>query len=88
MSHIDTLIFIIQQSALLQVEVLKERDAQLELKKLKEQAFKGQDDQWLQLAQQQHEQAILDDQKEAIERIHGVKETAEFQKRQYVKYYL
>ena len=70
------------------MEVLKERDAQLELKKLKEQAFKGQDDQWLQLAQQQHEQAILDDQKEAIERIHGVKETAEFQKRQYVKYYL
>lgn len=56
-------------SALMLTEVLKEREAQLELKRLKEQASHGKDKEWLDIAKREHEEAIRQDQSKAAERI-------------------
>ena len=60
-------------------EVLKEREAQLELKRLKEQAYAGQDKEWLAHTQREHENAIKDDQTRALNRCHKTKQVANFQ---------
>ncbi|XP_062566128.1 cilia- and flagella- associated protein 210-like [Saccostrea cucullata] len=65
-------------SALMLTEVLKEREAQIELKKLKEKASEGKDAEWLQKARREHENAILHDQERAKERIKASKENEKF----------
>ncbi|CAD5114893.1 DgyrCDS3923 [Dimorphilus gyrociliatus] len=69
-------------SALLLSEVLKERDAQLELKKLKEKAAEGADNEWLDYERKQLEDAILKEQREARERIEKNHENAKYVLRQ------
>lgn len=59
-------------------EVLKEREAQIELKKLQEKANEGKDAEWLQLAKREHENAILQDQEKARQRIHVTKDNQRF----------
>ena len=63
-------------------EVLKEREAQIELRRLKEKASAGKDNEWLHLARREYEEGILKDQDEARERIHKAADTASFQKAQ------
>ena len=70
------------QSALLLTEVLKEREAQLELKRLKSAAGQGQYKEYLEAAQRDYEEAILKDQQEARHRMDMTRETANFQKSQ------
>ncbi len=70
------------QGALLLTEVLKEREAQLELKRLKEAALAGQDQDWLEKARREYEESILRDQNEAQKRMLRMKDTASFQKAQ------
>lgn len=65
-------------SALMLTEVLKEREAQIELKKLQEKANEGKDAEWLQLAKREHENAILQDQEKARQRIHATKDNQRF----------
>jgi flagellar biosynthesis/type III secretory pathway protein FliH len=65
-------------------EVLKEREAQLELKRLKEQASHGKDKEWLEIAQREYEEAIRLDQTKAAERIIAAAENQGFLKAQYV----
>ncbi|KAK3104153.1 hypothetical protein FSP39_024871 [Pinctada imbricata] len=65
-------------SALMLTEVLKERDAQLELKKLKELASQGKDKEWYDKARREYELAIIQDQDRARNRIHAAKETQQF----------
>ena len=60
-------------------EVLKERDAQLELKRLKELASEGKDNEWLEKAKREHEMAIIQDQDRARKRISAAKENQLFQ---------
>lgn len=55
-------------------EVLKEREAQIELKRLQEKASEGKDAEWLKLAKREHENAILHDQEKAKERINASKD--------------
>ncbi|OWF35640.1 coiled-coil domain-containing protein 173-like [Mizuhopecten yessoensis] len=66
-------------SALMLTEVLKEREAQLELKKLKQKANEGQDIEYLKRAQRDYDAAIQVDQQKARERIQASKLTAHFQ---------
>lgn len=63
-------------------EVLKEREAQLELKRLKEQASMGKDKEWLDRAKQEYEEAIRKDQAKAAERIVAAAENQKFLKAQ------
>ena len=63
-------------------EVLKEREAQIELKRLKEKASAGKDREWLDLARHEYEEGTLKDQDEARERIRKASENASFQKAQ------
>ena len=63
-------------------EVLKEREAQLELKRLQTQASEGQDKEWLDKARQEHELAIRQDQEQAYKRIKASKENQHFLKAQ------
>ena len=67
-------------------EVLKEREAQIELKHLKEKANEGQDLEHLKQSMREHEEAIRHDQMRAAERIKAAKDTAGFQITQYVHY--
>ncbi|XP_053373557.1 cilia- and flagella- associated protein 210-like [Mercenaria mercenaria] len=69
-------------SALMLTEVLKEREAQLELKRLKEQASHGKDREWLEVAQKEHEEAIRLDQTKAAERLVAASENQKFLKAQ------
>lgn len=78
------ILFICLQSALMLTEVLKEREAQLELKRLKEQASHGKDKEWLEIAQREHEEAIRLDQTKAAERLINAAENQSFLKAQYV----
>lgn len=66
-------------SALMLTEVLKEREAQLELKKLKEKANEGQDKEWLAKATREYEEGIKTDQAKAANRIKAAKDNASFQ---------
>jgi len=68
--------------ALILTEVLKEREAQLELNRLKEAAEQGQDKVWLDKARREYEEGILRDQQNALDTILQKKETAKFQKTQ------
>ena len=61
---------------------MKEREAQIELKRLKEKASAGQDKEWLELARREYEEGILKDQDQARQRIGKAGETASFQKAQ------
>ena len=63
-------------------EVLKERDAQLELKRLQAMASEGKDQEWLVKAQREHEEAIRLDQGQAVERIKAAKTNQNFLKAQ------
>ena len=72
------------QSALMLTEVLKEREAQLELKRLKDQAGHGQDKEYLEQAQRELEEGIRSDQAKAAERMLAAKENQHFLKAQYV----
>jgi len=65
-------------------EVLKEREAQIELKRLKALASDGKDVELFRQAQREHEEAIIKDQAKAMERIMASKSTAQFQKSQSV----
>ncbi|WAQ94164.1 CC173-like protein [Mya arenaria] len=69
-------------SALMLTEVLKEREAQLELKRLKEAASHGKDKAWLDQAQREYEEAIQQDQVRAAERIINAKDNQGFLKAQ------
>ncbi|KAK2148070.1 hypothetical protein LSH36_518g02010 [Paralvinella palmiformis] len=68
--------------ALILTEVLKERDAQLELKALKEKANNGNDKEWSMQSQQELEKATLKAQMEALEQKQKMREIAVFQKAQ------
>ncbi|XP_071108770.1 cilia- and flagella- associated protein 210-like [Haliotis cracherodii] len=68
--------------ALLLTEVLKEREAQLELKQLKERANEGKDQEWLEITRREYEEGIQKDHAKAAERISAARETADFQKAQ------
>lgn len=70
------------QSALQLTEVLKERDAQLEFKQLKEAASQGKDRAYLEQAQRDLEEAIRRDQTEAQHRIAAAKKNKDFIKAQ------
>jgi hypothetical protein len=59
-------------------EVLKEREAQIELKRLQEKASEGKDAEWLNLAKREHENAILQDQSRAKDRINAAKDHQKF----------
>ena len=63
-------------------EVLKERDAQLELKRLQAMASEGKDQEWLVKAKREHEEAIRLDQGQAVERIKAAKTNQNFLKAQ------
>lgn len=76
MFFINRLLF--WQSALMLTEVLKEREAQIELKRLQEKASEGKDAEWLQLAKREHETAILQDQEKARQRIDATKTNQRF----------
>lgn len=70
------------QSALTLTEVLKERDAQVEFKQLKNAAMQGQDRAYLEQAQRDLEEAIRNDQEEARKRIVSAKRNTKFIKSQ------
>ena len=59
-----------------------EREAQLELKRLKEQASVGKDKEWLERARQEYEEAIRIDQAKAADRIIAAGENQQFLKAQ------
>lgn len=63
-------------------EVLKEREAQLELRRLQAQASEGKDQEWLEKARREHEEAIKQDQEQALERIQAAKTNQNFLKAQ------
>lgn len=69
-------------SALMLTEVLKEREAQLELKYLKEHANQGKDKEWLEKAQREHEEAIRQSQIQAAERLLAAADNQNFVKAQ------
>ncbi|VDI02158.1 Hypothetical predicted protein [Mytilus galloprovincialis] len=66
-------------SALQLTEVLKEREAQIELKRLKDKANIGKDNEYLELERREYEQSIKDDQAKAMERIIAAQNTRQFQ---------
>lgn len=72
------------QSALQLSEVLKERDAQVELKILKAKASEGQDREWMEKAQREYEDSIRRDQEAARKRMMAAAENANFIQKQYV----
>ncbi|KAL4222019.1 hypothetical protein ACF0H5_018064 [Mactra antiquata] len=74
-------------SALMLTEVLKEREAQLELKRLQEQASHGKDREWLEIANKEHEEAIRMDQSKAAERILAAAENQNFLKAQITEHH-
>lgn len=59
-------------------EVLKEREAQVELAKLKAEAAKGQDKELLEQTRREHEHALLREQNAAYKRMQAAKENAGF----------
>ena len=61
------------------IEVLKERDAQVELNRLRKAASAGKDRDLLLKAQQELEEGIKHDQEMAIKRMKNNRETADFQ---------
>ena len=63
-------------------EVLKEREAQLELKRLQAQASEGKDQEWVDKARLEHEMAIKQDQEQAYGRIVAAKDNQHFLKAQ------
>ncbi|KAL5007785.1 hypothetical protein ScPMuIL_016591 [Solemya velum] len=69
-------------SALMLTEVLKERDAQLELKVLKEKASEGKDREWLEHGLREYEEGVRQDQTKAIDRINAARDVADFQRSQ------
>ncbi|ELU10324.1 hypothetical protein CAPTEDRAFT_176680 [Capitella teleta] len=69
-------------SALQFSEVLKEREAQLELRKLLELGGKDKDKEYVDRARKEYEEAIIKEQEMARERIRLAQETAAFQKAQ------
>lgn len=69
-------------SALRLTEVLKEREAQIELSKLRARANEGQDQKYLEIWHKEHEDAIRRDQDEAAERIRKRQECATYQREQ------
>lgn len=66
-------------SALTLTEVLKEREAQVELRQLKEQAMKDQDKEYLSIDREMYERSIQADQAKAKARIEEAHKTAHFQ---------
>ncbi|XP_071960010.1 cilia- and flagella- associated protein 210-like [Antedon mediterranea] len=68
--------------ALLLTEVLKEREAQIELKKRRDEQFKGKDKNLLQKYQKDLESGILEDHKKAMKALKERKDISDFQKRQ------
>lgn len=69
-------------SALQLTEVLKERDAQVELNILKAKANEGQDREWLQMSKKEQDDSIRRDQEAALKRMKAALENAEFMKKQ------
>lgn len=69
-------------SALKLTEVLKERDAQIELKILKAKAQDGQDREWLEKTTREYEDSIHRDQENARKRMQAANENCEFVLRQ------
>ena len=72
------------QSALQLSEVLKERDAQVELKILKAKASEGQDHEWMEKTQREYEDSIRRDQEAARKRMMAAAENANFIQKQCV----
>ena len=72
------------QGALLLTEVLKERDAQLDLKMAREAAMEGNDRELFLRAQRELEEGILADQEKALKRMQDRKANSEFQTQQWV----
>ena len=72
------------QSALQLSEVLKERDAQMELKHLKARASEGQDSEWLEKSRREYEDSIRRDQEAAMKRMMAADQNAGFIQKQYV----
>ena len=70
------------QGALLLTEVLKEREAQIELKNAREAANQGKDKELLKRHERELEEGILADQEKAVGRLRARKDIAEFQKSQ------
>ncbi|XP_005104825.1 coiled-coil domain-containing protein 173 isoform X2 [Aplysia californica] len=66
-------------SALTLTEVLKEREAQVELKQLKEQAMKDQDKEYMKIDLEMYERSIQADQAKARARMEAANRTADFQ---------
>ncbi|XP_041365324.1 coiled-coil domain-containing protein 173-like [Gigantopelta aegis] len=69
-------------SALLLTEVLKEREAQLELKQLIAKANDGKDTEWTRLQQHAYEETVQKEQERAAARIRDAKQNEEFLKAQ------
>ena len=67
------------QSALTLTEVLKEREAQVELKQLKAAAARDQDAEYLKIDQMMHDRSIQADQAKARARMEAANRTADFQ---------
>ncbi|XP_071491246.1 cilia- and flagella- associated protein 210-like [Diadema antillarum] len=72
--------------ALMLTEVLKEREAQIELKKKREEAGKGKDKELLMRALREMEEAVLADQEKAMQRLKERKDISEFQKQQVLEH--
>ncbi|XP_055959435.1 cilia- and flagella- associated protein 210 [Patella vulgata] len=68
--------------ALLLTEVLKEREAQLDLKKMKDRANDGKDKEWLERVRREYEEGIQREQAKAQVRLNAAAETCDFQKLQ------
>jgi len=66
-------------SALTLTEVLKEREAQIELKHLKDEAMKNQDKEYLKIDREMHDRSIQADQEKARKRNMAALKTSEFQ---------
>ena len=60
-------------------EVLKEREAQIELKHLKDEAMKNQDKEYLKIDREMHDRSIQADQEKARKRNMAALKTSEFQ---------
>ncbi|XP_062517668.1 cilia- and flagella- associated protein 210-like [Corticium candelabrum] len=68
--------------ALLLTEVLRERDAQVEYKKKKQESMKGRDVIYVEKAREDYEKGLLDDHEQAAKRVAANKTVADFQKQQ------
>nr|KAG5693818.1 hypothetical protein BaRGS_004426 [Batillaria attramentaria] len=69
-------------SALLHTEVLKERDAQVELNRLKAKAAEGVDREWLEKAQREYDDSIRRDQENAYKRMMAARDNENFLQKQ------